>query len=86
MVEWICDGCGKREPGVPTPDGWRKPNEWFQRNYSVKPDGSEADGIFAPRGPSPQPVTFKTILSACSRDCIGLVAAKNKTHDIVFPI
>lgn len=39
MVEYICDGCGKREPGVPIPESgrWAKPHAWFER--------SDSDGI-----------------------------------------
>ena len=32
--EYICDGCGKREPGVFWPrgtPGWHKPGSWYQR-------------------------------------------------------
>lgn len=32
--EYICDGCGKREPAVFYPNGdreWHKPSLWFQR-------------------------------------------------------
>lgn len=29
--EYICDGCGKREPGVPQTHGYSKPRIWFQR-------------------------------------------------------
>lgn len=32
--EYICDGCGKRAPGVfwlMGDAGWHKPNSWFQR-------------------------------------------------------
>ena len=37
-AEWICDGCGKREPGVATRMGrWIKPSHWFER--------SDNDGI-----------------------------------------
>ncbi len=31
-TEWICDGCGKREPGTPTRSGdWIKPRYWYER-------------------------------------------------------
>lgn len=33
-VEYVCDGCGKRAPGVFYPHGtpdWHKPEQWFQR-------------------------------------------------------
>lgn len=32
--EFICDGCGKRAPGVFWPrgdPGWQKPGAWYQR-------------------------------------------------------
>ena len=84
-TEWICDGCGRREPGVPSQlTGWHKPHDWFERNFNVKDDGSEAEGVFGPRGP--ERGTFKTILTACSRRCIDLVAAKTGSHSLVLPI
>jgi hypothetical protein len=84
-AEWVCDGCGKREPGIPTQGGgWKKPHEWYERNLSVKEDGTEAAGMFGPRGP--ESGTFKTILTACSRACIDRVAAKTATHSLVMPI
>jgi hypothetical protein len=84
-AEWICDGCGKRAPGTPTQHaGWVKPRDWYERNLSVKPDGSEAAGVFGPRGP--EEGMFKTILTACSRECIDRVAAKTGTHGICLPI
>lgn len=30
-VIYVCDGCGKQEPGEVWPGGWFKPSEWFQR-------------------------------------------------------
>lgn len=36
-AEWICDGCGKRAPGVPAGGNWYKPDSWFER--------SDDDGI-----------------------------------------
>lgn len=39
-AEWICDGCGKRAPGVFWPKGdhnWHKPEKWYER--------SDEDGI-----------------------------------------
>jgi hypothetical protein len=37
-TEWICDGCGRRAPGVPGPDhNWHKPRSWYER--------SDDDGI-----------------------------------------
>lgn len=32
-AEWICDGCGKREPAVMygVPRDWHKPRKWFSR-------------------------------------------------------
>jgi len=37
-TEWICDGCGKRVPGVPAMGGrWMKPSHWYER--------SDDDGI-----------------------------------------
>ena len=36
--EIICDGCGKRAPGVSGRDGnWHKPSNWYER--------SDKDGI-----------------------------------------
>ena len=83
-AEWICDGCGKRERGVASQyDGWCKPPDWYERNLSVKADGTEAEGIFGTRGP--EQGTFKTILSACSRECVDRVSAKIGTHGLVAP-
>lgn len=33
-VEFVCDGCGKREPGVASAGvhRWIKPRAWFQRS------------------------------------------------------
>jgi hypothetical protein len=32
MVEFICDGCGKRSLGCATRSGdWLKPPDWYQR-------------------------------------------------------
>jgi hypothetical protein len=36
-TEWICDGCGAREPGVIGGRGWIKPPRWYERQ--------DADGI-----------------------------------------
>lgn len=36
-AEWICDGCGKRIPGVPAGGRWHKPDSWYER--------SDGDGI-----------------------------------------
>ena len=37
-AEWICDGCGKRAPGITGRLGtWHKPASWYQR--------SDGDGI-----------------------------------------
>ncbi len=83
-AEWICDGCGKREPGIATESGWMRPRDWYERNFSVKEDGTEAAGVFAPRGP--QRGTFKTILTACSRRCIETVATKSGGHSLVMPL
>lgn len=34
-VEYICNGCGKREPGHASDLGdWHKPYEWFQRTIN----------------------------------------------------
>lgn len=30
-VEFICDGCGKRRPGVPRNNAWFKPHNWYER-------------------------------------------------------
>lgn len=30
-VEYICDGCGKREPAANMPHGFFKPARWFER-------------------------------------------------------
>lgn len=32
--EFICDGCGKREPGYPLMMGWGKPRDWYERTDS----------------------------------------------------
>lgn len=36
--EFVCDGCGKRLPGVKAHLGWEKPHNWFQRTDS---DGTQ---------------------------------------------
>lgn len=39
-AEFICDGCGKRAPGVFWPrgmPGWQKPDSWFQRQDADGP-------------------------------------------------
>jgi hypothetical protein len=36
MVEYVCDGCGKRAPAINNGHNWLKPASWFQR--------SDADG------------------------------------------
>ena len=36
-TEWICDNCGKREPGRSNGQYWFKPSEWYER--------SDKDGI-----------------------------------------
>lgn len=30
--KYICDGCGREEPGIPGAHEWRKPHNWFQRS------------------------------------------------------
>ena len=30
-VEFVCDGCGKREPGEVWPGGTFKPSHWYTR-------------------------------------------------------
>lgn len=35
--EFICDGCGKRAPGVASNHNWFKPSHWYER--------SDEDGI-----------------------------------------
>ena len=81
-TEWICDGCGKRTPGIPQPSGhWFKPETWFERNLSVLEDGTESMP-FDRRGEG----RFKTILVACSRECVALVAEKTKTSATILPI
>jgi len=39
MVEYICDGCGRREPATPATETgrWLKPRGWYER--------SDDDGI-----------------------------------------
>lgn len=33
MCEFICDGCGKREPGFCNRSGdWFKPADWYERS------------------------------------------------------
>lgn len=29
--EYICDGCGKREPAEASGHNWDKPKKWFQK-------------------------------------------------------
>jgi hypothetical protein len=31
MCEFICDGCGKREPGYFNGLNWFKPSDWYER-------------------------------------------------------
>ena len=35
--EFICDGCGKRQPGFNNGRNWFKPRDWYER--------SDGDGI-----------------------------------------
>ena len=30
-AEWICDGCGKREPAMQGRSGWFSPKSWYSR-------------------------------------------------------
>ncbi len=32
-VEYICDGCGKREPGIYNGRNWFKPDQWYVKNW-----------------------------------------------------
>lgn len=60
-AEWICDGCGKRTPGVIGAGGdWLKPPSWYEKTVF---DGEDAR-------PFGQLGRAKTTLSACSRECI----------------
>lgn len=64
-AEWICDGCGKRAPGVfypANPRSFHKPDEWFERG--------DEDGI----------------QSACSRECIDLIAERSGKTRVILPI
>lgn len=84
-AEWICDGCGKREPGVATQHaGWIKPSLWYERNLHRHADGAEDEGIFGSR--FKEPSAFDTILTACSRECVDAVAKKTKSHSLVLPV
>ena len=31
-TEWICDGCGRREPGFDNGRRWFKPPHWHERS------------------------------------------------------
>ncbi len=31
QCEFICDGCGKRAPGMPAGGSWHTPRSWFER-------------------------------------------------------
>ena len=35
--EFICDGCGKRAPAVPSVFDWLKPRDWYQRSDEAGP-------------------------------------------------
>lgn len=62
-VEYICDGCGKRQRGSTNRVGESfKPYDWFQRTDD---DGTQ---------------------TACSRDCIDIIAAKTGKTSVVLPI
>ena len=80
-AEWICDGCGRRAPGVPNSMGdWRKPRDWFERTRYERADGTE------PRFGDRDPGEFKGILTACSRPCIDKVAQKTGGHSVVISL
>jgi len=34
--EFICDACGKREPGIATMVGWTKPVNWYTKHAGGK--------------------------------------------------
>lgn len=36
-VEYICDGCGKREPATNNGRNWFKPSAWYQRSDDEGP-------------------------------------------------
>ena len=79
-AEFVCDGCGKREPGRATRDGWRKPLRWFERQVFVDPHGElMREHVF-----DGQPLIFATIHTACSRDCVEVVAAKTGLKSMVM--
>lgn len=77
-AEWICDGCGKREPGAISALGnWCAPPGWFERTVF------EDEGTVTRFGPVGR---AKATLSACSRECIEPAAKKAGAHSLVLPI
>lgn len=73
---WICDGCGRQQPGSVGRDGWRKPVEWYEKTVFDK----EEAGFGQDHG------QVKAVLSACSRECIAKAAAKHGVHGVVLPV
>lgn len=62
-VEFICDGCGKRQRGSESRDGVAyKPRDWYQRTDD---DGTQ---------------------TACSRECIEIIAEKTGKTKVVLPL
>lgn len=72
-AEIICDGCGRRAPMIVGALGsWHKPSAWYERTeFEEKPDGS----IGRP----------KRNYSACSRECINIIAKETGTSSTVLP-
>ena len=63
MVEFTCDGCGKKATVFATRNGlWFKPRDWFERTDE---DGTQ---------------------TACSRECIDIIAAKTGKTRVILPV
>lgn len=76
-AEWICDGCGRREPGeIGLSGNWFKPSRWYEKT------------VFEDEGSSPfgKVGRAKTTLSACSRACIESASKKAGVHSLVLPV
>jgi len=73
---WICDGCGRQQPGSVGRGGWQKPISWYEKTVYEK----EEAGFGMDLG------EVKAVLSACSRECIAKAAKSHGVHSLVLPV
>lgn len=69
-VKYICDGCGKEEPGEHHPGGVFKPSDWFSRCIW---EGDERR-------------QYPRWLFACSRECVEKINEKSDDPMPILPI